>query len=231
MNTLANPTPKKGTVTPWSYSSLTAFETCPRRFHLTRIAKVVVEPQTQATIHGNEVHKALELYVGGKEALPEKYKQYKPMADKLRMTPGQKFLEERLGLTKALTPTTFFAKDVWLRSVLDVNILREKSAIVLDYKTGKRKVDGDQLRLFAGVALSKWPHIKEVKTGYLWLQTGQMDTQTFTQDDRQPIMQEFAVRVSRMEKAQAADEWVPRPSGLCREWCPVGKRNCEYCGK
>ena len=50
---------------PWSYSSLQAFETCPRRFYLTRIAKLASEAQTQATLWGNEVHKALELAVAG----------------------------------------------------------------------------------------------------------------------------------------------------------------------
>ena len=52
----------------WSYSSLNAWEQCPRRYHLTRIAKVISEPQTEATLHGNEVHKALENAVG--KALP-----------------------------------------------------------------------------------------------------------------------------------------------------------------
>lgn len=210
---------------------MTAYETCPRRFYLTSIAKVVVEPQTQATIHGNEVHKALELYVGGKAALPEKYGAYKPVADKLKTAPGQKLLEYRFGLTKALQPTTFFASDVWVRGVLDVNILRPKEAIVLDYKTGKRKVDNDQLKLFAGAAMNLWPHIEKVKTGYIWLQSGQMDTETFTQDDKAEIMGEFAVRVHRMETSEKNDSWPARPSGLCAAWCPVGKQLCEHCGK
>ena len=47
----------------WSYSLLQAFETCPRRFKLTRITKEVQEPQSEAMLHGNEVHKSLELAV------------------------------------------------------------------------------------------------------------------------------------------------------------------------
>ena len=214
----------------WSYSSLTAYETCPKRYYLTRVAKEVKEPQTEATIHGNAVHKALELYVGGKEAMPEKYASYLPVADKLRATPGEKKLEYKFALTQGLRETTYFAKDVWLRGVLDVGIKRNDEVIVLDYKTGKRKVDGDQLRLFAMAAFALWPFAKKVKTGFIWLASGQMDTQTYAPEDKQEILQEFSARVHRMDRSAATGQWPPRPSGLCKAWCPVGRSLCEHCG-
>ena len=222
---------KIGTATPWSYSSLSSYETCPRRFYITRISKLVTEKQTEATIHGNEVHKALENYVGNKAPLAAKYESYRPIADKIRMAPGKKLLEYRFGLTKALTPTTFFASDVWVRGVLDVCVIQGITGTILDYKTGKRKVDADQLKMFAGAALASWPYLESVKTGYLWLQTNQLDQQEFTQADKPLIFQEFAARVRRMEMSEKNDDWPANPSGLCREWCPVGRANCEHCGK
>ena len=222
--------PKLGKATPWSYSSLSSYETCPKRFYLTRISKQVSEPQTQATLHGNEVHGALEKYVGGKADLAPKYDSYRPIADKLKAAPGQKLLEYKFGLTKTLQPTTFFGKDVWVRGVLDVCIVKEDSAVVLDYKTGKRKIDMDQLKLFAGSALALWPYVKQVKTGYIWLQTDQMDTEVFKPEDKVTIFQDFAARVHRMETSEKNDDWPAQPSGLCRAWCPVGKSLCEHCG-
>lgn len=221
---------KQGSALPWSFSSLTAYETCPKRFQLTRILKKVSEPQTEATLHGNRVHKALEEYVGGKAKLPESMEQYRPVADKLKATPGEKLLEYKFGLTKALTPTTFFGSDVWVRGVLDVCISRESEAIILDYKTGKRKVDADQLKLFAGAALSLWPYVSKVKTGYIWLQTGQIDQQEFKPEDRAEIFQDFAHRVHRMEQSEKSGDWPAKPSGLCKAWCPVGKTLCTHCG-
>jgi CRISPR/Cas system-associated exonuclease Cas4 (RecB family) len=223
-------TSKQGSPLPWSYSSLSAYETCPKRFYLTRITKQVKEPQTAATLHGNEVHKALERYVGGSAGLPEKYDAYRPLADKIRMSPGKKLLEYKFGLTKRLTPTEFFGKDVWVRGVLDVGIVQGDKAIVLDYKTGKRKLDGDQLRLFAGVAMSLWPSAKQVKTGYIWLQSDEMDTEVFTPDQKPAIFQDFAARVHRLESSEKNDDWPARPSGLCKNWCPVGKALCDHCG-
>lgn len=221
---------KTGTALPWSYSSLSSYATCPKRFFLTRISKQVSEKQTEATIHGNQVHKALELYVGGQQPLPEKYEEYRPVADKLKAAPGKKLLEYKFGITKGLKETTFFGKDVWCRGVLDVCIVKPDQVTILDYKTGKRKLDADQLRLFAGAAMCLWPFAEVVKTGYIWLQTGQMDTETFTPADKPEIFQDFAARVHRLETSERNDDWPARPSGLCKMWCPVGRALCEHCG-
>lgn len=221
---------KQNNVLPWSYSSLDAYNTCPRRYYLTKVAKLVKEPQTEATISGNEVHKALENHVGGSAPLPEKYNSYRDIANKVKLTTGKKLLEYKFGLTRGLKPTEFFAKDAWVRGVLDVCIVRPKEAIVLDWKTGKRKIDHEQLRLFAGAALCLWPYVEKVKTGYVWLKSGELDTQEFTPEDKTPIFQDFAANVHRLESSAKEDKWPARPSGLCRQWCPVGRQNCEHCG-
>lgn len=218
-------------VTPWSFSSLSAFETCPRRFYLTRISKQVAEPQTEATLWGNQVHKALELAVAGQKGLDAKYSAYQPIVDRLRATEGVKYTEQKVGLTENLKPTSFFAKDVWYRGVLDVTVVRDKTAVVLDYKTGKVKSDGDQLRLFAATAFAQYPHVETVRTGYLWLQHDKTTPKTFRREEAPVIWQEFVSRVNRMEDAQERDRWLPNPSGLCAKWCPVGKKLCDFCGK
>lgn len=222
---------RRGTPVPWSYSSLQQYETCPWRFYLIRISKQVTEAQNEATLHGNEVHRALEKAVAGTEALPEKYQKYQPIVQRLRATSGDKHLEYKFALTKTLQPCGYWDPGVWVRGVLDVGIVRETSAIVLDYKTGKRKVDVDQLRLFALAALSLWPHVQTVKTGYIWLPANQVDPESFTREDQVEILQDFSTRVYRMERSEKTNEWPKRPSGLCKNYCPVGSSLCEHCGK
>ncbi len=218
-------------VVPWSYSSLQAFETCSRRFYLTRIKKLVSEPQSEAMMWGNKVHKALELAVEGSQGLAPDFRQYQPIVDRLRATEGKKFTEQKFGLTESYKPTTFFGKDVWMRGVLDLTIVRPKVAIVLDYKTGKVKTDGDQLMLFAAATFAQHPHVETVKTGYIWLGQNKVTTKDFVREDVPGIWQEMIPRIQRMEKTQDSDKWLPNPSALCREWCPVGKKLCEFCGK
>lgn len=125
---------KPPNVVPWSYSSLTAFETCPKRYKLTKLTKQIVEPQTEATLHGNAVHKALELHLNGDQHLPEKYAQYLPLVERVRQQPGKRLVEYKFGLTEDYRSTTFFGKDVWFRGVIDVGVVGDKTATLLDWK-------------------------------------------------------------------------------------------------
>jgi len=218
-------------VLPWSYSSLTAFETCPRRYYLTKVEKVIKEPQTEATIHGNEVHKALEMHLNGERPLPDKYNALRPLADRLRSQPGKRLVEYKFGLTEGYRPTQFFAKDVWFRGVIDVGVVGTKTGALLDWKTGKPKTDGDQLKLFAAAGFAAFPYLERIKTGYVWLAHNKLDTQEFTRDDVPTIWQEFTPRVIRLVNALEKDKFLPKPSGLCKAWCPVPKSMCEFSGK
>lgn len=217
----------------WSYSMLTSWETCPRRHYLTRIAKAVSEPQTEATIHGNAVHKALELSVRDGVPLAEKYQRYIPIVELIRQAPGVKQTEFKFALTRSFTPTDYWAKDAWVRGVLDLQVVSTNAptVTVLDYKTGKPKPDADQLKLFAAAAFSLHPRAQTVRTGYAWLAYNRLDTEVFHKGDEATIWQEFLPRVQRMEAAVTARDHPPKPSGLCREWCPVPKRMCEFSGK
>jgi hypothetical protein len=195
------------------------------------MTKVVQEPQSAAMLYGNRVHKALELAVKGDARLPKEFEHYQNIVTRIQNAPGRKFTEHKFGITSSFKPTTFFAKDVWFRGVIDLNILGQKKAITLDYKTGKPKTDGDQLKLFAVTTFAHHPYLEAVKTGYLWLANDKLDKDEFTREDVPVIWQEFIPRVRRMELALEEDKWPPRPSGLCREWCPVGRKHCEFCGE
>jgi hypothetical protein len=128
-------------------------------------------------------------------------------------------------------PTTYFAKNVWFRGILDVAIIKPTSVTVLDYKTGKRKPADDQLKLFAGVAMRVFPFAEKITTGYLWLKEKKIDRAEYTRADEASIWENFNRRVYRIEQAMEANNFPPRPSGLCREHCPVGKAHCEFCGE
>lgn len=215
----------------WSYSSLTAFETCPWRYYLTKISKAVSEPPYDHRSHGNEVHKLFENHVNGKEHMPSEYKSLWPLADRIKREPARKECEMKVALNANLRPVTYFAKDVWFRGIFDVAVIKQKEVTVLDYKTGKRKPADDQLKLFAGAAFCVFPFAEKVTTGYLWLKEHKIDRMTYDIGDKPLIWQEFAQRVGRIEHAIKTDNFPKRPSGLCREWCPVGRKRCEHCGE
>lgn len=217
-------------MTAWSYSSLNAFETCPRRYRLTRIDKSVVEGTTEALTHGNAVHKAIEESIKGIAELPETYAKYQPMVAKVVSSPGEHHAELKFGLTKQLRPTGFFSPDVWVRGVLDFVSVRDKSAVVLDWKTGKPKPDNDQLTLFAGATFAMFPAVDTVRTGYAWLAHNKLDSEVFRRPQAEQIWGGFRKRVAVIELAAATGDYPPKPSGLCRKHCPVPFKMCEFSG-
>lgn len=218
-------------MTAWSHSSLDAFETCPRRFRLTKIDKVVTEPQTEATLHGNEVHKALERHLKNEQGLPPKYQKYLPIVSRCSQVPGKKLIEWKFALTSSYKPTTYFAKDVWCRGVIDYGVVNQNTAVALDWKTGKPKSDCEQLKLFAGAIFAAHPQVTTVKTGFVWLAHDKVDREDFKREDIPEIWGTFLPKVKRLETAVAKNDFPPRPSGLCAKWCPVPRSMCEFSGK
>ena len=210
----------------WSYSALTSFETCPRKHYETRIAKSFIEAESEEMRWGNLVHKKLEERVRDGKPLPGNMVQYEPLAKKLADAPGIKYVELPITFNADLEATELFAKDAWLRAKVDLAIKRGNTLKMIDYKTGKRKLDGDQLKLFAACGFAAFPSIEVIQTSYYWLPTKQVDNETFTKKDESIIWQEFEPRVSRMEEAFDNGYFPEKPSGLCRGWCPV--KSCQH---
>jgi hypothetical protein len=52
----------------WSYSSISLFKQCPRKYHHLRILKDVVDPVTSYLMYGSDAHKAAEDY--GRDGVP-----------------------------------------------------------------------------------------------------------------------------------------------------------------
>ena len=215
---------------PWSYSALTAFETCPKRYQLTRVTKEVIEKPNAAATWGNKVHTQLENYAKNKARLPEDLSKYEKYVDKIFTYDGKRIVEERMAINQSFRPTKWMAKDVWCRGIVDIGVVGGEKAYLLDWKTGKRKPDSDQLKLFAALAFAHYPWVEEVVTGFIWLKEDKFDKEKFTRKQITEIWNEFLPRTSRLARAFEEDKWVAKPSGLCKNWCPVGKSLCEFCG-
>lgn len=212
----------------WSYSALTAFETCAHRFYETRIAKSIVEPQTEHTLWGNRVHKAFEYRIAHGTPFDAELKQFEPIAAKIvaQQQDGKRVsCEQKLALNKDLIGRKWFDKDVWVRGIIDVSIEHGDKMFIGDFKTGRPTPDSAQLKLTAAMSFAIKPYINRITNTFIWLKTGGATTEKFERGDVAGIWQEFAPRISRMQQAYDADAWPKRPSGLCG-WCPV--KSCEH---
>lgn len=205
----------------WSYTALTAFETCPKQFYHTRVAKDVPNPPGEAALWGQRVHKGLEDRVRDKKPLPPSLEGYEGLASKFDNAPGSVIVEKQICIDRNMQPTEWFSKTAWCRGVIDVGVLNGPKAAAWDWKTGKRKPDNQQLQLFAGLMFIQYPEVEVVNTGFIWLQEKKMDKEVFMREQTFDIWETFMPRVARLEKAHRDNDWQAKPSGLCNGWCSV----------
>jgi hypothetical protein len=211
------------TLPAWTFSQLEKFETCPKQFYHVRVAKDIVEPQTEATLWGSKVHTAMEDRIRDGTPLPEGMEQWEGFAKKICAMPGEKLAEEKMALDKSFQPTDW--DNAWTRGIADMLIVHGNKAATLDYKTGKRKLT-HQLMLYAAYTFAYYPEVETVTTGFVWLRDKKIDRETFTRADIPTIWGTFLPKVRKLEAAYEKDKWMARPSGLCNGWCPV--RSCEF---
>ena len=212
----------------WSYSKLKNFETCPKRHYHYDIAKDVQEADSPHLREGSAMHKAFEERVRDGKTLPLPYAHHEPMLVKLIESPGDTMAEQKLALTDKFKPTGFFSANVWLRTVIDFCKVRPKSAIVVDYKSGKVTDDETQLALAAATLFHYAPGIEEVKAAFLFANNDKLIAKTFHRDGLQGIWRDILPRVRRLEDATAENEYPPKPSGLCVRYC--GVQSCPHWG-
>ena len=211
-----------------SYSSIKMYENCPKRYLHERINKDVVFEGSEATRYGERVHSDLENRLKNAVPLPEESKKHEELCVSLiELTKDAELLAERpLCLNANLTPTTWRASDAWLRSILDVLIIKDESAIVIDWKTGKRRVDFTQLDIFALQVFKHYPHIKSVKSSLVWLKENKLDCKTYKSNDTNLMWADLLARIEKINQSYITGNFPAKPSGLC-PWCPA-KNICEY---
>lgn len=142
-----------------SYSAIKDFQGCGRRYHQVRILRRFKSEATEATMYGERVHKAFELYLTDGTPLPADLARHQPLLDKLAGKSREMYCERKLGVRADFTPCEFFDPDVWMRGIPDL--------LMLSRENGKAWI-GD----WKGLALdtkiptpSGWTTMGEIKVG------------------------------------------------------------------
>jgi PD-(D/E)XK nuclease superfamily len=216
----------------WSYSRLKAFEDCPRRYHETQVKKDAwPEEKSELLLFGDAVHKALADALKFGTVLPTQFRLYSHWIDKIKRTPGELLVEDQcqLACTREFTPTTWFAKNVWLRCVADAVKLDPPVALLVDWKSGKSaNCDPVQLTLASLMLLIHFPQLHCVRSDFIWLQEDHQTTQVITRKQAPDHWMELLPRVKRLQQAVQDEHFPPTPGRYCRRYCPV--KSCEYYG-
>lgn len=225
--------------TSWSHSKLSVFETCRFRFKLQHIDRIP-EPERplppgkteHANDRGTRIHQYAEDFVRGKvqHQTPE-MREFAPEFDKLQRlyVKGMVSLEGEWGVDRDWNPCDW--KTAWHRSKVDCMVVPSPvSAIVIDYKSGKRWGNeikhAEQTQLYALNAILRYPKIEEVTTELWYLDAKELTTATFT---RNQILR-FKPNFDRRGRAVTdCTEFPPNPNIHSCKWCQYGPWNGGQC--
>lgn len=219
----------------WSWSRLQSYETCAKQFYHTDISKDVPKTTSEAQTWGNSVHNALAARIMNAKPLPSGMDQYEPWVtrvmkdwDRTKVTIN---CELKLAITSDFEPCGYFdkQKQVWLRVVADVLKRADDVALLVDWKTGKRKDDLDQLALSAAIVFAHYPEVQAIRSEFVWLQEDVTTSAKVHRSHLPEIWQRLLPRVHKMEKAIDLSDFAPNPSGLCKRHCHVV--SCPYHGR
>ena len=190
----------------WSHSSLKDYEGCQRRYHEVKVLKKYPFQETEATIYGNVVHEAIELYIRDGKPIPEKYAQFKPVVDSFLAKPGRKFAEYEMALTKDLKVCNWGSPNAWVRGIADVLSIDDENLTAWcgDWKTGNNRYpDRDQLVLMSLMIFQHFPHIRKVNSALLFIVKNDMVRMQMTRDQAEQFWWKYRERLARMEESYA----------------------------
>lgn len=225
---------------PHSSSSLDTADQCPYRYEQVRLLKNFKEESGAAAEFGTEQHDIAEHAL--KQDLPLGGEMGRAM-EFVRGFTGLKTAERYLGIDIDLKPCDPYDEDVcWFRGKIDVTILNGNKAIIIDYKTGKRKLpygvpgarkpDERQLLRYALLTCLHERHIEDIEAYFYWTHNGSRpDRYRFNKSlDADRMLANVRDRAKAIEKQKRTGKWEKTPGGLCEKWCCVSE-GCEYHGQ
>lgn len=215
--------------TAWSFSTLTTYEQCPKKFYHLKVAKDAKDDDSSFASEGKEIHDAMFKRVLEGVPLPLPIRAYEAFAKRFAETEGSKYGELKLCLNNKFEPVDWFAKDAWVRAIVDLLIVRDdNTAILVDWKTGKRRLDWSQLQLSAAVLSQLMPEIEKFRLAFVWLREREMDSMELEKVALKGVWLDLLPRVKKIEEAKKTTDFPANPSFLCK-WCPV--RQCPHYGE
>ena len=191
-----------------------------------KVAKDHVKRPTEQMLYGTAVHKAIEDYVGEGKPLAKNYQHYQPMLDTLLEIDGERKPEFRMAVTHERQPCSFGHADYWVRGIVDLLILDDETAYIVDYKTGNAKYpDVKQLQLMALMTYAHFPQVEEIKAGLLFVAHNTFIDQNYSRSNVNEMWAGFAPDLERLKVSYESSQWPENPTPLCG-WCPV--TSCQY---
>lgn len=208
----------------WSYSVLTMFENCPRKYWAVKIKKI--DDTNKWNSKGDAEHLAIEDFLKRGMALPSRMEGLAPIFERVRAAPGEQYIEYKMALKQDFTPTHGTDWDnVWVRVNADYIKVNGDKAVYLDWKSGKKRDGEDQINLTALSIFRHFPQVQQVNGGLLYYAHNALSPHIVHRRDESLLWNGFISRVRVLEEAIRDSNFPETPNGLCG-YCPY--RACPH---
>lgn len=227
-----------------SYSRLSDYRQCPRKFRLKYLDKApnFKEDASKSPhlVRGGNVHKGLENYIiklrAGQQGIPvsslAEVERTKPLIHKM-MSQYDIHPEHQVAINDQFQLVDWFANDAWFRVIFDV-IGFGQDLLLGDWKTGKindyagTMDEPGQLHYAAFVGMCVWPQFEDVHTAYFYVDHKKSHRESFAKSKDFDRLQAALIREHNQVNSES--EWAPCVNDYCK-WCQATKDQCPYSRK
>lgn len=217
-----------------SYSRISDFNTCPLLFREKYINKTVKFEQNEAMKRGEKIHSELERNVYralykqdpvGEQVVLDTHPIIVAFVNKHPMVAT----ENKSAFNEKWKPRDYFAKDVFFRSVIDLEGRTETKggvANIIDFKTSKYNENTEQLKLYNMVALLNYPEIESATSTLLFVDHRRYSPPVSTHRSQlNSQLHEVKEQSEAIQIALERDDWPAMQNWKCK-WCAVD--TCRY---
>lgn len=204
----------------WSYSFLNDFRNCPYKAFRKYVLRDLPKETSPALEEGIRVHYELEQFINA-DAKPDVGKFAYDVASRFRERGAE--AEKKLGMFKTRVAADFWDSDVWGRGKVDVLVVEGDTALIVDWKAGKKREDPTELKVQALLVQCNYP-VAFIHGCYVWLKNEEIG-KTYDLSEVSSTYSEVCETMYKAEECGDSGHWTKKPNALCG-WCPV--RDCEH---
>lgn len=182
---------------------------------------------------GINTHKALEDRLIGNKPLPPAMMSAEPLAASFKTKQQQGWslhAEYKMAINYDYQPVDYWDKTgaLFARNVADVICVPPSglSAVIVDWKDGKRRDKSVQLERISLFAFSFLPSVQTISAANVWLKEGKPGPSYTFKREQVPEMRANVQKVlERVENSHATGVWPENPGPLCG-FCHV--KSCRF---
>jgi hypothetical protein len=210
---------------PFSFSSITTFEKCPKKYHHTKVLKDFEDKSGPEANYGTDFHAAAEHFTRDDVPMPGRFRAMEPMVKHLKALPGDKYAELKVGVKIVdgeFVPCDFDDPDAWYRGIIDLLVVNKTAGRMVDWKTGKNSAYADmrQMDMLAGAVFVLFPELVTISSALIYVVADDLIPKRHDRERLATYLGVFNEQLMNLTVAHQTGVWNPKPSPLC-PWCPV----------